>query len=304
MSLRISVAVGALLVGMGAAHAADLYVAPPVVAAPAAAPAYWGVIELGGLGRAVTDFDEEIDDEATFGGLYGSFALWGDLGVVRLGVDGYGEWVNVGDDSSSDITNANLGVIGAHVGAALDQAYIGAFGALGLYPDSDNEESFTGYAVGLEGTVDLDMATLFGKVGYASAPNENTADDEGFAGFFVEGGAIFSLSDQFALQVSAGYGYSEVFDGYDEIEEIFEDGSYVTWGAKVAYNLGTDLNLNLVAGYEGMLSQDLTQDEYVLDHTFKLGLSVPFGGAGAASALNPLASPTAPFRASVHADVM
>ncbi|SFZ85628.1 hypothetical protein SAMN02983003_2794 [Devosia enhydra] len=299
MALKLGVAVGALVAGMGGAYAADLYVAPVVAPVAEAAPAYWGVVELGGLGRFVTDYDEGVDAEATFPGLYGSFALWGDLGVVRVGVDGYGEWLNVGDDGDSDITNASLGVLGAHIGAGFDQAYLGVFGGIGIYPDSDDpEDLMNGYVVGVEGTLDVDVATLYGKLGYAEAANGDGSGDEGFFGYFVEGGAIFSLSDQFAVQVSGGYGFSSPFDNSSD------DGYYATWGAKAAYNLGTDLNLNLVASYEGFLAQDSEDDEYVLDHTVKVGLSIPFGGAGAASALNPVATPTAPFRASVLADVM
>ncbi|MGV3651417.1 MAG: hypothetical protein ACO1OK_08325 [Devosia sp.] len=298
MKLKLGVALGALVAGMGGAYAADLYVPPVVAPVAEAAPAYWGVVELGGLGR-FTSYDDDGDiEEGSFGGVYGSFALWGDLGVVRVGVDGYGEWLNLGEDGNNDITNASLGVLGAHIGAGFDAAYLGVFGALGMYPDAPNTETFNGYAVGIEGTVDVDVATLYGKLGYASAPNEGGIDDEGFFGYFVEGGAIFSLSDDFALQVSAGYGASEPFETDDET------GYYAAWGVKGAYSLGTDLNLNLVASYDGLYAAGNEDDESVIDHTFKIGLSIPFGGAGAASALNPVASPTAPFRASVLADVM
>jgi F0F1-type ATP synthase membrane subunit c/vacuolar-type H+-ATPase subunit K len=302
MKFKFAVAAAALLAGVGTVSAADLGVVVPEAYEPVPTT-FWGNIELGGLGRFVTYNDDEGDtEEGTYAGIYGSFAAWGDLGVLRVGLDGYGEWLNLLDqEDDSDLTNASLAVLGAHVGAGLGQGYVGAFGALGLYPDSDDEERFTGYAVGIEGMIDLDVATLFGKVGYANAQNEG-GDEEGFFGYFVEGGAIFSLSDQFAVQVSAGYGYSDPFDTVDDGPE---DGYYATWGAKVAYNLGTEMNLNLVASYEGMLAQDLVDDEEnVIDHTVKLGLSIPFGGGGAASALNPLASPTAPFRASVLADVM
>src|SRR5690606_5151681 len=127
--------------------------------------------------------------------------------------------------------------------------------------DEPDEGQF-GYAGGIEGSIDVNIATLYGKLGYAHAPNEGGVDDEGFFGAFVEGGAIFSLSNEFAVQVSAGYGYSEPFETDDET------GYYATWGIKGAYNLGTDLNINLVASYEGLYSAGLEDDESVLDHTF------------------------------------
>ena len=298
MKLTLGVALGALVAGMGGAYAADFYVPPVVAPVAEAAPAYWGVIELGGQGRFTTYDDEGDIEDGTFGGVYGAFALWGDLGVVRVGIDGYGEWLNLGEESNSDITNASLGVVGAHIGAGFDAVYIGAFGALGMYPDAPNTEMFTGYAVGIEGTVDVEVATLYGKLGYADAVNEGGVDDEGFFGYFVEGGAIFSLSQDFAVQVSAGYGTSEPFETDDET------GYYANWGIKGAYSLGTDMNLNLVASYDMLYAASNEDPESVLDHTVKLGLSIPFGGSGAASALNPVATPTAPFRASVLADVM
>lgn len=232
-----------------------------------------------------------------YGGAYGAFSLWSDLGGALVGIDGYGEWLLLDD---AELTNSYLGVLGAHLGAVLDPGYVGLFGAVATYPDAQDEGPYYGYAVGLEAAVEIDTTTVFGKLGYSSAPNRGGIDDEGFFGFFGEAGAMFSLTPEFAVQVHAGYGFSSPFETDDE------DGYFVNWGVKSAYNLGTslDLNLNLVASYEGLLGHTVGEEEYVIDHTFKLGLSIPFGGDGAASALNPLASPTAPFRASVMADVM
>ncbi len=95
-----------------------------------------------------------------------------------------------------------------------------------------------------------------------------------------------------------GYGFSASFDVSND------PGEYVNWGVKAAYRLPGELNLNLVASYEGMHAFD-QDDESNTTHTVKLGLSIPFGDEGTAmDALRPLASPTAPFRASVSADVL
>jgi len=302
--LLLGVAASTLLIATQA-YAADPILPPPVDVAPVADAAFWGTVEIGGLARYTSEYGEsDLEDETTLGGLYGSFALWGDLGTVRLGLDGYGEWVSF-DDVAEDntLTPEGLGVIGAHAGVALDSAYVGIFGAVGTYPDEDNEDFQAGYAVGVEGTVDAGVATLFGKLGYAFAPSdEYEADDqeEGFDGLFAEVGAIYSISDDLAVMANVGFGYSASFD-----DEVDEDGGYVNWGAKASYRLPTDFNLNLVASYEGYYAYTVEEEDENLEHTFKLGLSIPFGSTGtAADALNPLSSPVAPFRAGYSSDAL
>jgi hypothetical protein len=84
------------------------------------------------------------------------------------------------------------------------------------------------------------------------------------------------------------------------------NGGYVNWGVKAVYSLPTEFAMSLVAAYEGIATYDVADpEESVVNHTFKLGLSIPFGGDSTASdSLNPLASPRAPFQASTLADVM
>lgn len=327
--LLSSVAFGALLLASASAHAAD----PAQVTEPAqvAEPgAFAGVVEFGGLARYVAEYGAidpdadpvvyHLEDETTLGGVYGAAALWGDLGGVRLGFDGYVEAVSfdeVADDES--LTPRALGVFGAHVGLQLDNAYVGAFGALGRYPDGDNDEWLTGVAGGIEALAQLDPAlSLFGRAGYAFAPsdeydpNAEDPDDvshEGFVGPFVDLGMTYALSDDLAILAHVGAGYSDGFDWteYDDFDATFtkHPGGYVNWGAKIAYRLPTEFNLNLVASYDGYYAYTVKEQDKTLEHTFKLGLSIPFDDSGtAAGALNPLATPVAPFRAGYSSDAL
>lgn len=325
--LRSSVAVGALLLASASAHAAD----PAQVTEPAQVAetgAFAGVVEFGGLARYVAEYGEidpdvypdvyGLEDETTLGGVYGAAALWGDLGGVRLGLDGYVEAVSfdeVADDTS--LTPRALGVFGAHVGLQLDTAYVGAFGALGRYPDRENEEWQTGVAGGIEALAQLDPAlSLFGRAGYAFAPSEDydpNAEDpvdvnhEGFIGLFVDLGMTYALSDDLAILAHVGAGYSDGFDftEYDGTDHTKHPGGYLNWGAKIAYRLPTEFNLNLVASYDGYYAYTVKEQDETVEHTFKLGLSMPFGDGGtAASALNPLATPVAPFRAGYSSDTL
>jgi len=277
------------------AEAADLYIDAVEPAPAVASYGMRGVVELGGLGRWA---QEDGGDVTAFGGLYGAFAVEGQYDALVLGLDGYGEWLSIGD-SDPAVTNGNLGVLGAHLGARMDAWYLGGFGTVATYPDAETEEQFFGAAAGVEAAVNFDSARLVGRLGYAFAPNDDfDNDDEGFVGPFAEIGADYALSDDFAVMANVGYGFSASFDVSND------PGEYVNWGLKAAYRVPGDLNLNLVASYEGMHAFD-QDDESNTTHTVKLGISIPFGDDGTAiDALRPLASPTAPFRASVSSDVL
>lgn len=296
-----AVAIGAALLS-GSALAADLIVdVPDEVMVEATASNWRGVVEVGALTRFAQDWDSDgdLDAEVWYPGAYASFALWGDLGAVKLGLDGYGEILN-GDSDEDGHTNANLGVLGAHVGFG-DDMYAGIFGAVATYPNGEADEQYAGSAVGIEGVLTMDAAKLIGRLGYAYAPNEDYDEDgEGFDGLFVEGAVQYAVSDELALEASAGFGYSDPFDTDDEA------GGYVNWGVKAVFALPTEFAINLVAAYEGIVTYDkVDEKESVANHTFKIGLSIPFGGNSTASdSLNPLASPRAPFQASTLADVM
>lgn len=294
-------AVGAALLS-GSAFAADLIVDMPEEAVAVDSSSNWrGVVEVGALARFAQDWDSvgDLNGEAWYPGAYASFAMWGDMGTVKLGLDGYGEILS-GDFEAEDRTNANLIVLGMHLGTG-DDMYAGIFGAVAAYPNDDASENYAGAAVGVEGVMTTDAAKLIGRLGYAFAPNEDyDADGEGFHGLFVEGAVQYAVSDELALEANAGFGYSDPFDTEDQ------DGGYVNWGVKAVYALPTEFAMNLVAAYEGIATYDVTDpEESVVNHTFKLGLSIPFGGGSTASdSLNPLASPRAPFQASTLADVM
>ncbi|KAB2861079.1 MAG: hypothetical protein F9K43_21910 [Bauldia sp.] len=273
-------------------YAADLIIEAPQDDATASAAGMRGVVEIGALGRSAAEDDGDYE---SFAGLYGAFDLQADLDGVVLGLDGYGEWLSI-EDSDPNVTNGSLVVLGVRLGTRVEDWYFGGFAALGSYPNAENDDMFFGYAAGVQAAVAVEDLLLIGTLGYADAPNDD--DPEGFAGWFVEGAAAFALSDDFAVSAMAGYGYSADFDVEDD------PGEYVSWGIKGAYRIPGDLNLSLVASYEGIHAFD-DDDESNTNHTVRLGISIPFGGSGSAlDALRPMASPTAPFRASVSADVM
>lgn len=299
-----SVAFGALLLASASAHAAD----PAAPASDAAPTAFAGTVEVGAIGR-YTSFVNRGDLTDTFlGGAYGAFGVWGTLGAVRLGIDGYVEGVMLDEITSfpEGMTPEGLGVLGAHAGADIGGAYVGVFGAMGVYPEAGNEEFLTGVAAGLEAIAQVDAAfALFGRAGYAFAPTDDynpTApypSHEGFIGPFAEIGATYALSDDLAVLGRLGAGYSDAFD------RDGRPGGYVNWGAKLAYRLPAELNLNLVASYDGYYAYSTKEDEQNIEHTFKLGLSIPFGDSGTAvEALNPLATSVTPFRAGHSSDVL
>jgi len=301
--LLSTVAFGAMLLASGAAFAAD--VAAPIVE-DVATSAFSGTVEIGGLVRNSAEYDgDDLQYRTTLGGAYAGFALSGNLDQVRIGFDGYVEGVAFDEIADSNsLSPVGLGVFGAHLGTDLDNAYAGVFGAVGLYPDGSNDTIIGGYAAGVEGSVELDQVTLFGKLGYAFAPSEDyeAEDDdyEGFIGPFVEAGLVYALSDDLALLARAGFGTSADFDETDG------PGSYVTVGAKLAYRLPTELNLNLVASYDAYRAlMDGNDPDETIEHTVKFGLSIPFGAGGtAAEALNPLATSVAPFRAGYSSDAL
>ncbi len=287
-----SVAVGALILSSTAAFAAE------------SASSLAGVIEVGGLVLNSAEHDDDgLQYETTLGGAYASFALWGNIDQARIGFDGHIAGL-VFDDTAEDnsLTPRGVGVFGAHVGTDVDNAYVGVFGAAGIYSDYSNDKLLGGYAAGVEGLVRLDQVSLFGKLGYAYAPSEDYEPDdddyEGFIGPFVEAGLVFAVSDDLALMAAGGFGYSANFDSTDE------PGTYATVGAKLAYRLPTELNLNLVASYDAYrVLMDGEDEDEAVEHTVKFGLSIPFGTGGtAADALNPLATTTTPFRAGYHSD--
>lgn len=311
-NLLSSVAFGALLLATGSAYAAD----PAGPIADRAAPSFFGNnIEVGGIVRNAAEYGEidpdvfGLEDETTIAGAYGALSLWGNLDTIRLGLDGYVEGM-VFDDVAEDnsLTPVTLAVLGAHAGLDLDSGYVGVFGAVGVYPNANNEYRQTGVAGGVEGIVAIDEAVaLFGRVGYAFAPSDeydpNNPDPdelstEGFIGPFFDVGVTYALSDDLAVLGHVGAGYSDGFD-YDKENP----GGYVNWGAKLAYRLPTDFAVNLVASYDGYYAYTVEERDEVIEHTFKLGLSIPFGDGGtAAQTLNPLATSAAPFRAGYSSD--
>jgi len=300
--LLSTVACGALLLASGAANAADMN--GPTGDGATTSGVLAGSVEVGGIVRYAAEYAAlGLEFETTINGAYGGFALWGQFDTLRLGVDGYVESMvfdEIADTAS--LTPGGLGVLGVHVGAEIAPAYVGTFGALGFYPDGSNTESLAGVAGGVEGLAQFGAVTLFSKLGYAFAPSDDydKADDkiEGFMGPFVEAGLIYALADDLAVLASVGFGHSADFDSTDE------PGDYAAWGLKVAYRLPTELNLNLIASYDGYHAEMMDGDETV-EHTFKLGLSIPFGDGGtAAQALNPLATSLTPFRAAYTSDAL
>ena len=297
-----------LAAGAGCMIAASAYAADAPMAPEPPAPAGYdwvGAVEAGGLARYAAEYDGDgnLDYDDIVGGAYGSFSAWSGSDSMMFGFDGYLEAVVLeGASADDDLTPAYIGALGAHLGAAVGDGYLGAFGAVGFYPDDDVEDVLVGYAIGIEGTADAGDATLFGRVGYALAGSDeyngddDSSDLEGMVGPFVEAGALYAVSDELAILLSAGVGYSADFDNNDD------PGGYAVWAAKLAYALPTDTPLNMTAAYEGFYSMTQLDNDDAIEHSLKVGLSVPFGNETAAGSLNPLATSVAPFRGGYASD--
>jgi len=273
----------ALVVCSSGAFAADLAVYDEPVIAPAS-EALTGYVELGG--QAVSWMNsEESDGNAS--GLFGGFGLWYNSGSFRLGVDGYADYLT-GQNGVDDVPEG-VQVLGLHAGANIDELYFGAFGSVGRAPDEYNEAYLTGYTVGVEGKADIGNATLFAHAGYA-----DTVIVDGYSGFtgtFGDVGVAMNLTDDFAVMVKGGIGYAPI-----RFEDDQGSGTYATAEIKGLYLLPTEFPLALTASYEfGAFIANSEDTGYT--HTFKVGLSVPFGAATAKDALNVLATTTTPYRA-------
>ena len=290
--MKFSVSVLALLLTASAVQAADLVIEEPVVIDEVASSGVRGVIELGALAQYADQTSDPFDGWA--GGGYISAAIWGGDDGFVWGIDGY---FDANSFSSTDFAPNYVGVVGAHLGVSGDAGMFGVFGSVGAMPEGPDDEPQFGYAVGVEGMVDLSGIGLFGQIGYADARVEPA--DSGFTGFFGRVGALFTLSDDIALMIDGGYGYSTEFTSSDE------DGSYATAGIKAAFALPTDFDAFVTVGYEGAFYDAIGDDDTGVSHTAKLGISIPFGdGNSAASALNPLATTVAPYRAGSWADTL
>jgi len=282
--MKFGISVIALMTAMGAAHAADLIIDTPMVEPVAAASGLKGTIELGLLGTYADQSSWPFDGWA--GGAYLGGNLWGLGDGYYWGVDGYLEGNTF--ENTYDEAPTYVGTLGGHLGFGSSDLMLGGFASVGVAPDEDDEAN-AGYTAGVEGLVAFDTVSLFGQLGYADIRTDD--EDSGFTGGFARVGALFSLSDDFAVVADASYGRG------DDFEDEGDWGSFWSAGLKAAWKLPTDFDAFLTAGYEYVDYTANTEDD-AQTHTVKVGLAIPFGDSNtAADVLNPLGTSALPYRA-------
>lgn len=274
----------------GAAFAADLIVDEAPVASPAMSSGIKGVIDLGVLATFASQTDDPFDGWA--GGGYVGANLWGLSDSFYWGLDGYLE-ANSFESTDEEAPNF-VGTFGGHVGFGTESVRLGGFGSVGFTPNSANEAK-AGYTVGVEGLAMFDGFGILGQLGYADVRTDDL--DSGFTGAFARVGALFALSDDFAVLADASYGKTGDF------EDEGDEGTFWSAGIKGAFRLPTDFDAFLTAGYEYQHYQANTEDDG-FSHTIKLGLSIPFGDSTAVDALNPLGTSSMPYRAASWAETL
>lgn len=283
--MKHAISLIALLAATGLANAADLIIDTPAAEPVTSSTGVTGVVEVGILGNHIAQTDEDIS-EWGFGG-YASAAIWGNGDGLVWGLDGYIDGNNLG---TPDTAPTYVGVLGAHLGFDTGSGSLGGFVSVGTTPDYDNKSQW-GYAAGVEGIADLSSGvSVFGQLGWADV--RIFEDSSGFTGPFGRVGALFALSDEFAVIADLSAGSAADFIAIDS------SGTYVAVGVKAAYRLPTDFDAFLTAGYE-FAHYDAVDDGDTGDsHTIKVGLSIPFGGDNtAATVLNPLGTSALPYRA-------
>lgn len=291
LRLLLSVSAAALVVAAGAANAADLIVDEAPVMAPAAVSGIKGVVDVGLLATYI----DQTDDPTTAwaGGAYLGASVWGLSDSFYWGIDGYLEGNTF--DNTDEFAPTYVGTIGGHLGFGTADLMLGGFVSGGFTPNFADEAQ-GGYTVGVEGLAKFDSFGLFGQLGYADIRTDDT--DSGFTGGFVRAGAMFALSDDFAVLVDASYGHT------DDFEDAGDEGTFWSAGIKGAFRLPTDFDAFLTAGYEYAAYQANTEDDG-FSHTIKVGLSIPFGDSTTASdALNPLGTSALPYRAASWAETL
>jgi len=295
MKFVISASVIAVMTATGGAYAADLIVDTPMMVEPSVATSgIKGTVEVGLLGTYADQNDDDFADWAY--GAYLGANIWGTTDSLYWGIDGYLEG-NSFSDTGDEAPNY-VGTLGGHLGFGTSDLMLGGFVSGGMVP-SYLDENEGGYTAGIEGMAKFDNFGIFGQLGYADIRTDGT--DNGFTGGFVRGGALFGLSDDFAVMVDASYGHT------DDFEDAGDEGEFWAAGVKGAWKLPTDFDAFLTAGYEYQHYEALSEPTSGTgdSHTVKVGLSIPFGDSTTAvDALNPLATSTLPYRAASWAGTL
>lgn len=300
MTKNLRVLLGATILATlsaGVASAADLMVDVPADVSPAASDMR-GTIEVGVFAEYVDQEDDTFSGFAPGGFISGS--LWGGSDTFVWGIDGLFERNTfTGDGATYDEAPLYVGILGGHLGMGDASQSFGGFVAVAATPDDDDEVR-AGVSAGIEGNTTMDNMGLFGQLGYAHVTTDDNG--EGFHGFFIHGGAVYSVSDDTAVMADAGLGYAP-----DDFEDIGSDehGVFATLGVKAAFKLPTDFNAFLTLGYEAGYYNAVEDEDVGVSHTFKVGLSMPFGAdSTAASALNAQQTYAGPFRAGSWAQTL
>jgi hypothetical protein len=289
----VPVLLGATIVatlGGGGAMSADLMVNGPAAATAAPQSELRGTLEIGVLGEWANQPDDSFSGFAPGGFVTGS--LWGGRDSFVWGIDGLLERNTF--NTTEYEAPLYVGTLGLHLGIGDASQAVGAFAALAVASNRD-EESSVGASAGVEANTTVGKWALVGQLGYAHIETDTSEPGDGFHGFFIHNGAVYSVSDDFAVMADAGIGYAP-----ESFEDVGSDqpGVFATAGLKAAYRLPTEYNAYLTFGYEAGYYNAIEDEDVGFTHTIKVGLSLPFGAnSTAANALNAHQTYTGPFRA-------
>lgn len=268
-----------------AAHAADVapvVVPPPVVIVPVAAPA--GLVTAGYVGawggyRFRTS--NEGDDDPSAHLAYGANAAISIPFAGSLSIQLETRYEHYRD--TDDYSPLGALVAGGHFSFRNpDRFLVGAFAAAArpmlaeLNVDTADATTGWGYIVGGEAQVYVGRATLYAQAGFGNIATDFDGGPEGFVrGWFAGIEARYFITDNFMVAANYGFGYTPCFiDG--DCAPTQDAGIIHNAGASATLRIGNS-PVAITAGYEFGRYYATEDDDGGYEHTFRIGLTIPFG---------------------------
>lgn len=268
-----------------AANAADIapVVVPPTVVVVPVTPA-GGLVTAGYVGvwggyrfRASNEGDDDPSSHLAYGANAAiSIPFAGSLSIqVETRYEGYR------DPETYAPQGAFLA--GGHLSFRNpDRFLIGAFGAAArslpgvLNQDTADATTGWGYIVGGEAQVYLGRATLYAQAGYGNIATDDDGGPEGFIrGWFASIEGRYFVTDNFMVAAHYGFGYTPCFiDGTCAPAE--DAGIIHNAGVAATLRIGQSPTA-ITAGYEFGRYYATEDDDAGTEHTFRIGLTIPFG---------------------------
>lgn len=253
-----------------------------------------GLLHLGILDgwvgwRTVTSTDSNIEGNShlTYGGnAFASIPL-GER--ISMQLDAQGEFHADGQE----LAPKGAAMLGGHLSYRDPSNYlIGAFAGFGrplasIGNDTPGSHSGWGYVLGGEGQVYVDKLTLYGQAGFGDFKVDDNGGPEGFVnGWFVRGVARYFFNEEFFVEGEYAYGYTNCYiDG--SCAPTQDAGVFHNWGAKAVFRLphATTMPIYGTLAYQGGSYYATNDLDTGTEHSFRVGLRVMFGKAGAPTLL-------------------